>query len=190
MTPSSVADDPTRVTVRANVGLRVGCAVMVLLSVVATLGLAPQVYPASDRGPAAIAMTFVAVIPILLGTSAIRVRGNRLQVANALLVSEVALSDVAYLDYRNGFEVVLRSGYRIDFVGSAPSLLGTITRYWSARRMIQQIDAALDHPFPGPTGWQPGDYPTTRRLRGTVILACVVYMTIGTVAALLLGLLA
>ncbi len=187
MTPSRVDREAARLTVPANIGLRAGCLMMVLLSAAATLGLAPQIYPATDRAPAAVAMTLVAVVPILLGTSAIRVRGDRLQVVNALLISEVALADVAYLDHRNGFEVVLRSGYRVDYVGSAPSLIGSITRYWSARRMIDTIDAALDHPFPGPTGWQPGDHPISRRLRTTAIVGCAAYMVTGTVAALSLG---
>lgn len=174
-------------TVRANAGLRTGCWLMVAVSVGMTVFLAPQVYPASDRLLAAIAMTSIAVIPFLLVSTAVRVRGARLEVTNPLLISSVALDDVAYLDHDRGFQIVLKSGHRVDFAGSAPSLIGAMTRYWSARRMIERLQASVDRPLTEPTLWQPGDYRVHRQPRFTAIAWCTAYMIIGTASAMWLG---
>jgi hypothetical protein len=160
---------------------------MVAVSVGMTVFLAPQVYPASDRLPAAIVMTFIAVFPLLLVSTAVRLRGARLEVINPLLISSVALDDVAYLDHRSGFQIVLKSGHRVDFAGSAPSLIGEMTHYWSARRMIERLQASVDRPLTEPTLWQPGDYRVHRRPRVSAIGWCTAYMIIGTASAMWLG---
>ena len=183
VTGSRATAGRARLTVRANAGFRVLMLVLWLFSVLMTLVLSPYVDPPSQTLPVALAMTAVGVPPILMGTAAVRLRGERLEVTNPLLTSSVALDDVACLDHRHGFEVVLRSGSRIGFTGSAPSLIGTITRYWSARRMVDRIQAVVDRPLTVDTGWQPGDRPVIRRLRTTALLWCAGYVVGGSSAA-------
>ncbi len=187
MTVRSTGADRSELTLRANAGLRLGAAGMVLVSAFMTLALVPGVDPAGDRLPAALAGTAVAIVPIMLGTTAVRLRGTRVEVVNAILVSTVELDDVAYVDHRNGFEIVLRSGHRVEFAGSAPSLIGAITGYRSARRMIDRLQAAVDRPLTVVSLWQPGDYPVTRRPRTTAMLWCAAYVLLGTAAALAIG---
>ena len=187
MTPDLETAGRRELTVRANIGLRLLAFGLLMVSVLMTLGIAPMVYPISDRIFAALAMTLVGIGPILLGSTAVRLCGNRLEVVNAILVSSVDLDDVAYLDHRNGFEVVLKSGHRIGFTGSAPSLIGTMTKYRSARQVIDRVQAVVDRPLTVGSVWQPGDYPVTRRPRTTAMLWCAGYMLLGTVAALAIG---
>ncbi|MGX5653785.1 hypothetical protein ACWKWC_03340 [Geodermatophilus nigrescens] len=156
-------------------------------SVGMTVSLAAQVYPASDRLAAAIAAALIAVGPLLLGSTAVRLHGARLEVINPLLISSVALDDVAYLDHHRGFQIVLKSGHRVDFAGSAPSLIGAMTRYWSARRMIERLQASVDRPLTEQTLWQPGDYRVHRRPRISAFAWCAAYMIIGTASAMWLG---
>lgn len=187
LTFDSDTADRRDLTVRANIGLRLLAFGMLLVSVLMTLGLAPMVDPASDRIFAAVAMTLVGIGPILLGSTVVRLRGNRLEVVNAILVSSVNLDDVACLDHRNGFEVVLKSGHRIGFVGSAPSLIGSMTKYRSARHAIDRVQAVVDRPLTVGPVWQPGDYPVTRRPRTTAMFWCAGYMILGTVGAIAIG---
>jgi len=175
------------VTVQANAGLRLLAFAGLLLSLTLTLVVAPVVEPAVDRLPAALCTWLIGVPMILWGTTTVRLRGDRLDVVNPVLVSAVRLADVACLDHRRGLEVVLTSGQRVQFAGSAPSLIGMTTRYWSARRAIDRIETAVGRPLTTPLVWQPGDHRVTYRPRTQALSWCAAYVVIDTTTALWLG---
>lgn len=174
-------------TIPANAGLRAFTAAMVLVSALMTLVIAPIVDPVGRPLPTAalaVVLTGIGVQPILLGTSKLRLRGTHLEVVNTVFAYTAALDDIGYLDHRNGFDVVLRSGRRIGFAGSAPSLIGTISRYVSARQMIARIEEATGRTWTTLTDWAPGDHPVTRRPRTRAALWCAAHMAGGVAAAL------
>ncbi|MEI4273181.1 hypothetical protein TEK04_15750 [Klenkia sp. LSe6-5] len=176
-----------RLTIPANAGLRGVAAVMLLVSVFMTLAFAPIADPDGRLLPIvafAAVSTGIGVQPILLGTSKLRLRGTHLEVVNTVFTYTATLDDIGYLDHRNGFDVVLRSGRRVGFAGSAPSLVGSISRYVSARRMIVRIEEATGRTWTTLTDWAPGDYPVTRRLRTRAALWCAAYVAGGVTAAL------